>query len=173
MSILNKAAAPNDENNDDGGARRSGGGPGSSGGSQSGKASQVEKRKNLGLGSFVLLGLGAFVFLFPFYYMFIGSLQTSPDTSVAGAFPNPANLTGENYTNINNSITLLKGRVNSGIFTGGGGPDGASTSPVFLMYQMGILQGNPDVAAALGVVLVIGVLLIALIQKRLVGGKED
>ncbi|HEX9227614.1 MAG TPA: carbohydrate ABC transporter permease, partial [Arthrobacter sp.] len=83
MSILNKAPAPTAENNDDGGARRSGG-------SQSGKASQVEKRKNLGLGSFVLLGLGAFVFLFPFYYMFIGSLQTSPDTSVAGAFPNPS-----------------------------------------------------------------------------------
>ena len=59
------------------------------------------------------------------------------------------------------------------LLTGGGGPDGASTSPVFLMYQMGILQGNPDVAAALGVVLVIGVLLIALIQKRLVGGRED
>jgi multiple sugar transport system permease protein len=119
MSILNKAAAPNDENNDDGGARRSGGGPGSSGSSQSGKASQVEKRKNLGLGSFVLLGLGAFVFLFPFYYMFIGSLQTSPDTSVAGAFPNPSNVTGENYTNINNSINLLQGLANSGIFTGG------------------------------------------------------
>lgn len=119
MSILNKAAAPNDENNDDGGARRSGGGPGSPGGSQSGKASQVEKRKNLGLGSFVLLGLGAFVFLFPFYYMFIGSLQTSPDTSVAGAFPNPSNVTGENYTNINNSINLLQGLANSGIFTGG------------------------------------------------------
>ncbi|WP_370871350.1 carbohydrate ABC transporter permease [Pseudarthrobacter oxydans] len=51
--------------------------------------------------------------------MFIGSLQTSPDTSVAGAFPNPSNVTGENYTNINNSINLLKGLVNSGIFTGG------------------------------------------------------
>ena len=38
---------------------------------------------------------------------------------------------------------------------------------------MGLLQGNHHLAAALGVVLVIGVLLIALIQKRLVGGKED
>ena len=80
----------------------------------------------------MLLALGAFVFLFPFYYMFIGSLQTSPDTSVAGAFPNPANLTGENYTNINNSINLLKGLVNSGIFTGG---------VIFFTVVFGLLVG--------------------------------
>lgn len=79
----------------------------------------VEKRRNLGIGSFILLALGAFVFLFPFYYMFIGSLQASPDTSVAGAFPNPGNVTGENYVSINGSIDLLRGLVNSGIFTGG------------------------------------------------------
>jgi multiple sugar transport system permease protein len=65
------------------------------------------------------LAVGAFVFLFPFYYMFIGSLQSEPDTSVAGAFPDPANLTGRNYSNINGSIHLLRGLVNSGIFTGG------------------------------------------------------
>jgi multiple sugar transport system permease protein len=35
------------------------------------------------------------------------------------------------------------------------------------MYQRGIEQGNPDVAAAIGVILVIGVLLISLINKRL------
>ena len=28
------------------------------------------------------------------------------------------------------------------LLTNGGGPDGASTSPVFLMYQKGIEQGN-------------------------------
>jgi multiple sugar transport system permease protein len=76
-------------------------------------------------------------------------------------------------------VTLLATITGANLFTepylltGGGGPDGASTSPVFLMYQKGILQGHPDVAAALGVVLVIGVLLIALVQKRLVGGKES
>ncbi len=53
------------------------------------------------------------------------------------------------------------------LLTNGGGPDGASTSPVFVMYQRGIEQGNPDVAAAIGVILVIGVLLISLINKRL------
>ena len=81
--------------------------------------SGVEKRRNLGVGSFILLALGAFVFLFPFYYMLIGSLQTSPDTSIFGAFPNPANITGQNYADINGSINLFKGLVNSGIFTGG------------------------------------------------------
>lgn len=81
--------------------------------------SSTEKQRNLTVGSFLLLALGAFVFLFPFYYMLIGSLQTSPDSSVSGAFPDPANLTPENYTSINNSIDLLRGLVNSGIFTGG------------------------------------------------------
>jgi len=53
------------------------------------------------------------------------------------------------------------------LLTNGGGPNGASTSPVFVMYQRGIEQGNPDVAAAIGVLLVIGVLVISLVNKRL------
>ncbi|WP_440589479.1 carbohydrate ABC transporter permease [Microbacterium testaceum] len=51
--------------------------------------------------------------------MVVGSLQTSPDPSIAGAFPHPSNLTLENYTAIDGRINLLKGLVNSGIFTGG------------------------------------------------------
>ncbi len=35
------------------------------------------------------------------------------------------------------------------------------------MYQKGIEQGSPDLAAAIGVVLVIGVLLISLVNKRI------
>ena len=53
------------------------------------------------------------------------------------------------------------------LLTGGGGPDGASASPVLIMYQRGIEQGNPDVGSAIGVLLVIGVLILALIQRRL------
>ncbi len=53
------------------------------------------------------------------------------------------------------------------LLTNGGGPDGASTSPVLVMYQKGIEQGNPDTAAAIGVLLVIGVLLISLVNKKL------
>ncbi|WP_354574676.1 carbohydrate ABC transporter permease [Frigoribacterium sp. UYMn621] len=67
----------------------------------------------------VVLGIGALVFLFPFYYMVIGSLQAKPDPSVAGAFPNVANITGENYVQINDRINLFQGLLNSGIFTGG------------------------------------------------------
>jgi multiple sugar transport system permease protein len=53
------------------------------------------------------------------------------------------------------------------LLTGGGGPDGASASPVLIMYQRGIEQGNPDIGAAIGVILVIGVLLLALLQRKL------
>lgn len=67
----------------------------------------------------IVLAIGAFVFLFPFYYMVIGSLQASPDTTVTGAFPEPGNLTLANYAAINSRIGLLTGLVNSGIFTGG------------------------------------------------------
>ena len=68
---------------------------------------------------YVVLFIGALVFLFPFYYMVIGSLQTTPDPTVAGAFPNPANITGQNYVDINGRINLVQGLVNSGIFAGG------------------------------------------------------
>lgn len=52
------------------------------------------------------------------------------------------------------------------LLTNGGGPNGASTSPVLLMYQKGVEQGNPDTAAAIGVVLVLCVLLISFVNKR-------
>jgi len=67
----------------------------------------------------IVLGIGALVFLFPFYYMVIGSLQATPDPSVAGAFPNPSNLTLDNYVAIDSRINLVTGLVNSGIFTAG------------------------------------------------------
>jgi multiple sugar transport system permease protein len=53
------------------------------------------------------------------------------------------------------------------LLTNGGGPDGASSSPVLVMYQKGIEQGNPDVASAIGVILVAVVLVISLINRRL------
>jgi multiple sugar transport system permease protein len=68
---------------------------------------------------YIVLSLGALAFLFPFWYMVVGSLQTDVDTSIAGAFPNPANITGDNYVAINERINLAQGLLNSGIFTGG------------------------------------------------------
>jgi len=53
------------------------------------------------------------------------------------------------------------------LLTNGGGPDGASSSPVLLMYQKGIQQDNPDVAAAIGVILVVAILVIALVDRWL------
>ncbi|MDQ1083150.1 MULTISPECIES: carbohydrate ABC transporter permease [Microbacterium] len=59
------------------------------------------------------------------------------------------------------------------LLTSGGGPNGASTSPVLLIYQKGIEQQNPDVATAIGVVLIVFVLVIALLQRRFVGREES
>jgi multiple sugar transport system permease protein len=64
----------------------------------------------------VLLALGALLFLFPFYYMFIASLQAEPDTSLAGAFPT-GGFTLDNYRDINGRVNLGRSLVNSGIFT--------------------------------------------------------
>ncbi len=69
--------------------------------------------------TYVLLVIGAAVFLFPFYYMVIGSLQKEPNTSIAGAFPNPGNITFANYVAINARLDLGQALINSGIFTGG------------------------------------------------------
>ncbi|SMH48880.1 carbohydrate ABC transporter membrane protein 2, CUT1 family [Rathayibacter oskolensis] len=86
---------------------------------------QAGRRRPVGTSRFqvilrgTVLGLGAIVFLFPFYYMVIGSLQTDPDPTLAGALPEPGNLTLDNYVNVNERISLLTGLVNSGIFTGG------------------------------------------------------
>lgn len=65
----------------------------------------------------VLLIIGAMVFLFPFYYMIIGSLQPKSDTSLGGVIPTRG-LTLHNYQRINSSLGLLRSLVNSGIFTG-------------------------------------------------------
>lgn len=54
------------------------------------------------------------------------------------------------------------------LLTNGGGPDGASASPVLIMYQRGIEQGHPDVAAAIGVVLVLLTLGLSLASRRVI-----
>lgn len=69
--------------------------------------------------SMVALLLGALLFLFPFYYMVVGALQREPATGIAGAFPNPANLTFDNFIAINSRVDLARALLNSGIFTAG------------------------------------------------------
>lgn len=58
------------------------------------------------------------------------------------------------------------------LLTGGGGPNGASSSPVLIMYQRGLQQGNAGAAAAIGVLLVIFVATIGLIARRLSEGSS-
>jgi multiple sugar transport system permease protein len=67
----------------------------------------------------VVLGIGAVAFLFPFYYMVIGSLQRKPDQTLSGLIPDPSNLTLDNFAAVNSRISLLSGLLNSGLFTGG------------------------------------------------------
>jgi len=51
------------------------------------------------------------------------------------------------------------------LLTGGGGPNGASMSPVLLMYQQGIEQGHAGYAAAIGIVLAIVVMAISAFNR--------
>ena len=64
------------------------------------------------------LFLGALVFLFPFYYMVVGSFQKSPDTSVKGVFPT-GGWTLHNYADINSRVDLVQSLLNSVIVTSG------------------------------------------------------
>ena len=58
------------------------------------------------------------------------------------------------------------------LLTGGGGPNGSSSSPVLVMYQQGIEQNHPGYASAIGMILVVGVLIVAFLQNRFAGGRE-
>jgi multiple sugar transport system permease protein len=68
-------------------------------------------------------------------------------------------------------IVILSVIIGSNLFTepylltGGGGPNGASATPVFVLYQRGIEQGDAGYAAAIGVLLVIFVAVVALLAK--------
>ena len=79
----------------------------------------MEPRASRSWWRLIALLFGALVFLFPFYYMIIGSLQKTQNTSLSGVLPNPGNITLHNYGEINVAIGLGKAIINSGIFTGG------------------------------------------------------
>ena len=65
------------------------------------------------------LTLGALAFLFPFYYMIVGSLQKRSDSSLRGVLPRPGNVSLNNYREINAAIHLGQALLNSIIFTAG------------------------------------------------------
>ncbi|MDQ3454213.1 MAG: sugar ABC transporter permease, partial [Actinomycetota bacterium] len=74
-------------------------------------------------------------------------------------------------------VTLLATITGANMFTepylltGGGGPNGASASPVLVMYQEGIQQGNAGYAAAIGIILIVAVLVLAGVQRLVLGRK--
>jgi multiple sugar transport system permease protein len=80
---------------------------------------EIEPRVPRSWWRLIVLLFGALLFLFPFYYMIVGSLQKTPNTSLSGVIPWPANLTLHNYSQINAALSLGKALINSGIFTGG------------------------------------------------------
>ncbi len=118
-------------------------------------------------------GLGFFILLY------LAALQNVPkelyesaSTDGAGAWKSFWAVTVPGVRPATTLVLLLAIVTGANLFTepylltAGGGPDKASTSPVFLMYKKGIEQGHPDLAAAIGVLLVIAVIIIALISRR-------
>jgi len=115
-----------------------------------------------------------------FILLYLAALQNVPkelyeaaSVDGAGKFRSLMNVTVPGVRPATTLVVILATITGANLFTepylltGGGGPDGASASPVLVMYQKGIEQGNPDVASAIGVILVIGVLVISLINRRL------
>jgi multiple sugar transport system permease protein len=79
----------------------------------------IEPRASRSWWRLILLLIGAAVFIFPFYYMIIGSLQKTANTTLSGTLPQPGNITLHNYGQINAALGLGRAIINSGIFTGG------------------------------------------------------
>jgi len=80
---------------------------------------EIEPRVPRSWWRLIVLLIGALVFLFPFYYMIVGSLQKTANTTLSGALPQPGNMTLHNYGQINAALGLGRAIINSGIFTGG------------------------------------------------------
>jgi multiple sugar transport system permease protein len=110
--------------------------------------------------------------------LFLAALQNVPDELYEAAAVDGASrwrtflsVTVPGVRPATRLVTLLAVITGANLFTepylltGGGGPNGKSTSPVLLMYQRGIEQNHPDQAAAIGIILVVGVLLIAGVQQ--------
>jgi multiple sugar transport system permease protein len=117
-------------------------------------------------------GLGIFVLLY------LAALQSVPKELYEAAKVDGASwwhrfrsVTVPGVRQVTTLVALLAVITGANLFTepylltGGGAPDGKSTSPVLQIYQTGIEQNHPDFASALGVILVVGVLLIVGVQQ--------
>lgn len=80
---------------------------------------EIEPRVPRSWWRLIVLLFGSLIFLFPFYYMIVGSFQKTANTALSGVIPSPGNLTLHNYSQINAALSLGKALLNSAIFTGG------------------------------------------------------
>ena len=110
--------------------------------------------------------------------LYLAALQNIPrelyeaaEVDGAGALKRFTAVTVPGVRNATTLVVILATIVGANLFTepylltGGGGPSGASVSPVLLMYQKGIEQGHAGYAAAIGVILAIAVMAISGIQR--------
>jgi multiple sugar transport system permease protein len=117
--------------------------------------------------------------------LYLAALQNIPNelyesaaTDGASKFQSFMNVTVPGVRPATVLVLLLSTVIGANLFTepylltGGGGPNGASASPVLVMYQQGIQQGKPGYAAAIGVILVIIVLIIAFLQNRFASERD-
>ncbi|KQZ23209.1 carbohydrate ABC transporter permease [Microbacterium sp. Root553] len=99
-------------------------------------------------------------------------LYESSETDGASIFTRFRHVTVPGVRNATTLVLILSIITGANLFTepylltNGGGPDGASTTPALLIYQLGIQQQNPDTAAAIGIILVILVGLLSLAAQR-------
>jgi multiple sugar transport system permease protein len=110
--------------------------------------------------------------------LYLAALQNIPqelyeaaEVDGAGALKRFTAVTVPGVRNATTLVVILATIVGANLFTepylltGGGGPAGASTSPVLMMYQTGIEQGHAGYAAAIGVILAFAVLAISGVQR--------
>jgi multiple sugar transport system permease protein len=110
--------------------------------------------------------------------LYLAALQNIPrelyeaaEVDGAGPVKRFTSVTVPGVRNATTLVVILATIIGANLFTepylltGGGGPSGASTSPVLLMYQKGIEQGNAGYAAAIGVILAFAVMVISGIQR--------
>jgi multiple sugar transport system permease protein len=99
-------------------------------------------------------------------------LHEAAEMDGAGAWRRFRSVTLPGVRPVTSLVVLLSIITTGQIFTEpylltGGGPNGASMTPALLMYQKGIQQGQPDIAAAIGMILVVAVMVLSLASRRL------
>lgn len=119
-----------------------------------------------------------------FILLYLAALQNVPaelheaaEMDGAGIWQRFRSVTLPSVRPVTSLVVLLSIITTGQIFTEpylltGGGPNGASMTPSLLMYQKGIQQGQPDIAAAIGMVLVIVVMLLSLASRRVTEGNN-